>query len=160
VSLHEPGQLTELTLLCAPHADRMNGVSGDQGHHCHAGFLRMPRDGQQEHSVGGAGADAGPSHALVVQSELASDGAVDSALPEAQRRFPFEPDAPPNPEGVRIGVLPGQPGREGPELVAADGNFGTPAASRDENLQVWLNDTQDDSAWRDATVHEMREGEG
>ena len=143
------------------------GASGDQGHHRPAGFQRMPRNGQQEHSVGGAGADAGPSHALVIQSEHASDGAVDSGLPEAQRRLSFEPDAPPNPEGVRIGVLPGRPGCEGPELAAAeievsdvaDGNFGAPAASRDENLQVWLNDTQDDSAWRDATVQEMCEGE-
>jgi hypothetical protein len=41
----------------------------------------------------------------------------------------------------------------------ADGNSGTPAASRDENLQVWLNDARDDGVWRDATVQEMREGE-
>ena len=131
----------------------------------------MPQDGQQEHLVGGAGADAGPSHALVVPFDHASDGAVDSELPpKAQRGLAFEPDAPPSPESVRIGVLPGQPGCEGPELAVAaaevdisdvaDGNSGTPAASRDENLQAWLNDTQDDSAWRDATVHEMREGEG
>ncbi len=40
----------------------------------------MPRDGQQEHSVGEADADsdAGPSHALVVPVDHASDGAVDS----------------------------------------------------------------------------------
>jgi hypothetical protein len=125
----------------------------------HAGFPRMPRDGQQQHLVGGAGADAGPSCTLVVPLDHASDGAV--------RRLAFEPDAPPNPfEGVRIGVLPGPHRCEGPELAAAevgvsdvgDGNSGTPAASR-ENLRVWLNDAQDDGAWRDATVQQMREGE-
>ena len=134
----------------------------------HAGFPRMPRDGQQEHLVGGAGAEAGPSCTLVVPFDHASDGAVDSELPpEARRGLALEPDAPPHPEGVRIGVLPGQPGCQGPELAAAevavsdvaDGNSGMPAAARDENLQVWLNDAQDDGAWRDATVQEMREGE-
>ena len=45
-------------------------------------------------------ADAGPSCTLVVPFDHASDGAVDSELPEAQRRLAFEPDAPPNPEGV------------------------------------------------------------
>ena len=104
----------------------------------------MPRGGRQGHIAEGVSADAGPSHTLVVPFDHASDGAVDSELPEAQRRLAFEPDAPPNPEGVRIGVLPGQPGCEGPELAAAevgvsnvaDGNSGTPAASRDENLRV------------------------
>jgi hypothetical protein len=143
--------------------------SGDQGHHRHAGLPRMPHDGQQEHLVGGAGADAGPSCTLVVPFEHASDDAVDSELPpeEARRGLANEPDEPPNPEGVRIGVLPGRLGREGPELAAAevsvsnvaDENSGTPAASRDENLQVWLDDAQDDGAWRNATVQEMREGE-
>jgi hypothetical protein len=126
----------------------------------------MPLDGHQEHSVGESGADAGPSHALVVPFDHASDGAVDSELREARRRLAFEPDAPPSPD-VRIGVLPGQPGCQGPELAAAevgvsnvaDGNSGTPAASRDGNLQAWLNDLRDDGAWRDATVQEMREGE-
>ena len=134
----------------------------------HAGFPRMPRDGQQEHLVGGAGADAGANHALVVPFEHASDGAVESELPpEAQRRLAFEPDAPLNQEDLRIIVLPGQHGCEGPELAAAefgmsdvaDGNSGTPAASRNENLQAWLNDTRDDGAWRDVTVQEMLEGE-
>ena len=59
--------------------------SGDQGHHRHAGFPRMPRDGQHEHSVREAGADAGPSHILVVPFEQASDGAVDSELPPEAR---------------------------------------------------------------------------
>jgi hypothetical protein len=138
------------------------GEGGDQGHHRHTGFPRMPlENGQQEHSVGEAGADAGPSCTLVVPFDHASDGAVDSEL------LALEPDAPPSSEGVRIGVLPGQPGCEGPELAAeevgvsdvADGNSGTPAASRDEKLQAWLNDARDDGAWRDATVQEMREGE-
>ncbi len=142
--------------------------SGDQRHDRHDGFPKMPHEGgQQDHLVGRAGADAGPSCTLVVPLDHASDGAVDSELPEAQRRLAFEPDAPPNPEGVRIGVLQGKPGCEGPELAAAevggsdmaDGNSGAPAASRDENLQAWLNDTQDDGAWRDATVEAMREGE-
>jgi hypothetical protein len=127
----------------------------------------MPQDGQQEHLVGGAGADAGANLALVVPFEHASDGAVDSELPEAERRLAFEPDAPPNPEDLRIIVLPGQRGCEGPELAAAefdvsdvaDGNSSTPAASRDEKMQVWLSDTQDDGSWRDATVQEMRDGE-
>ena len=127
----------------------------------------MPRDNQQEHSVGEAGADAGPSHALAVPFDRASDGAVDSELPEARRGLTFEPDAPTNPEDVRIGVLPGQPGCEGRELAAAevgvsdvaDGDSGTPAGSRDEKFQVWLNDAQDDGAWREATVQQMREGE-
>jgi hypothetical protein len=144
------------------------GVSGDQGHHRHAGFPRMPHDGQREHLVGGAGAEAGPSCTLVVPFDHASGGAVDSELPPAaQRGHASEPDAPPHPEGVRIGVLPKQPGCEGPELAAAevgvsdvaDGNVGRPTASRDEKLQVWLNDARDDGAWRDATVLEMREGE-
>jgi hypothetical protein len=64
-------------------------------------------------------------------------------------------------------VLPGQPRCEGPELAAAEvgvsdvahGTSGTAAASRDEKLQVWLNDARDDGAWRDATVQEMREGD-
>jgi hypothetical protein len=104
----------------------------------------MSHDRQQEHSAGGAGAEAGPSCTLVVPFDHASDGGVDSELlPEARRGLANEPDAPPNPfEGVRIGVLPGQPGCQGPELAAAevgvsdvaDGNSGTPAASRDENL--------------------------
>jgi hypothetical protein len=128
----------------------------------------MPRSGQQEHLAGEAGADAGPSCTLVVPFDHASGGAVDSELPpEARRGLALEPDAPLNVEGVRVGVLPGQPGCEGPELAAAevgvsnvaDGNSGTPAASRDENLQVWLNDARDDGVWRDATVQEMREGE-
>ena len=144
------------------------GGSGDQGHHRHAGFPRMPQDGQQEHSVAESGADAGPSCTLVVRFDRASDGAVDSELQQAARRgLAFEPDAPPSPEDLRIGVLPGQPRCEGPELATAevgvsdvaDGNSGTPAASRDENLQVWLNDARDDGAWRDATVQAMREGE-
>jgi hypothetical protein len=143
------------------------GGSGDQGHHRHAGFPRIPQDGQQEHLVGEAGAEAGPSCTLVVPFEHASDGAVDSELPpEARRGLAFEPDAPPNVEGVRVGVLPGQPECEGPELAAAevgvsdaaDGNSGTPPAARDETLEVWLNDAQDDGAWRDATVQEMRKG--
>ena len=142
------------------------GGSCDQGHHRRDGFPKMPLDGQQEHLVGEAGADAGPSHALVVRFDHASDGTVDSYLPEARRRLAFEPDAPPNPEDVRIGVVSGPPGCEGPELAAAevggsdmaDGNSGAPAASRDENLQVWLNDALDDGAWRDAAVQDMREG--
>jgi hypothetical protein len=143
--------------------------SGDQEHHRRDGFPRMPHEhGQQEHSVGEADAVAGARHALVAPFDHASDGAVDSELlPKAQRRLAFEPDAPPNVEGVRIIVLPGQPGCEGPEFAAAevgasdvaDGNSGTPAASRDETLQVWLNDARDDGAWREATVQEMREGE-
>jgi hypothetical protein len=133
-----------------------------------SGFPRMPHDGQQEHSAAESGADAGPSCTLVVPFDHASDGAVDSELPpEARRGLVIEPHAPLSPEVMRIGVLPGQPRCESPELAAAevgvsdvaDGNSGTPAASRDENLQVWLNDARDDAAWREATVHEMREGE-
>jgi hypothetical protein len=127
----------------------------------------MPQDGQPSYA-GEAGAEAGASHALIVTFERASDGAEDSELRDAQCRLAFEPDAPPSPEGVRIGVLPGQSGCEGREPaaaevgvsnVAAEGNSGTPAASLDEKLQVWLKDAQDDGAWRDATVQEMREGE-
>ena len=69
----------------------------------------MPQDGQQEHSVAESGADAGPSHSLVFPFDRASDGAVDSELPEARRGLALEPHAPPNPEGVRIGALPGPP---------------------------------------------------
>ena len=95
------------------------GASGDQGHHRHPGF-EMPHDGQQS-CVGGAGAEAGPNHTLVVPFDHASDGAVDSELPEARCGLVNEPDAPPNPfDGVRIGVLPGQPGCQGPELAAAE----------------------------------------
>ena len=127
----------------------------------------MPQDGQPSYA-GEAGAEAGASHALIVTFERASDGAEDSELRDAQCRLAFEPDAPPSPEGVRIGVLPGQSGCEGREPaaaevgvsnVAAEGNSGKPAASLDEKLQVWLKDAQDDGAWRDATVQEMREGE-
>ena len=108
--------------------------------------------------------EAGASCTLVVPFEHASDGAVDSELPPARRGRAFEPHAPPKPEVVRIGVLAGQPGCEGPALAAAevgvsdaaDGSSDTPAAARDESLQVWLNDAQDDGAWRDATVQEMR----
>jgi hypothetical protein len=131
------------------------GGSGDQGASSSRWVPEKCRGtASKEHSVEGASADAGPSHAFVVGFGHASDGAVDSELPpEAQRGLALEPDAPPSPEGVRIGVLPGQPGCEGPELAmaaaevdvshVADGNSGTPAASRDENLQVWLNDTQE-----------------
>jgi hypothetical protein len=94
----------------------------------------------------------------------ASDGPLDSEQPDG---LASERDAPPEAEGVRIGVLSGQPGCEGPELAAAevgwsdvaDVNSGTPDASHDEKLQVWLNDAQDDGAWRDAAVQEMRQGE-
>ena len=143
------------------------GGSGDQGHHRHAGLPRMPPEGQQEQSVGGAGADAGPIRELVVPFD-ASDCAVDSELPpEIRRRLAFMANASPSTEGVRISVLPGQPGCEDRELAAAEvgvsdvanGNSGTPAASQDEHLQVWLNDAQEDGAWRDATVQAMREGE-
>jgi hypothetical protein len=81
------------------------GGNGDQGYHRHAGLPRMPWDGQQEHIVGGAGAEAEPSHTLVVPFDHASDGAVDSEdsdgavdskLLEARRGFANEPDAQPN----------------------------------------------------------------
>ena len=102
----------------------------------HAGFPRMPRDGQQEHLVRGVGADAGPSCTLVVPFDHASDGAVDSEQPEARRGLAFEPDAPPSPEGVRIGVLPGQPRCEGPELAAASSALDLRAPRRSSNCDL------------------------
>ena len=94
----------------------------------------------------------------------ASDGPLDSEQPDglASKRV-----APPEAEGVRIGVLPGQPGCEGRELAVAevggsdvaDGDSGNPAAAQNEEAHAWLTDARDDGAWRTATVHEIREGE-
>jgi hypothetical protein len=63
-------------------------------------------------------------------------------------------------------MLPGQPGCEGRELAVAevggpdvaDVESGTPAAAQNEEARAWLNDAEDDGAWRLATVQEMREG--
>jgi hypothetical protein len=96
--------------------------------------------------------------------DRASERPLDSEQPDG---LASERDAPPEAEGVRIGMLPGQPGGEGRELAvaevggsdAADGDSGTPAAAQNEDARAWLNDARDDGAWRDATVHEMREGE-
>ena len=64
-------------------------------------------------------------------------------------------------------MLPGQPGCEGRELAVAevggpdvaDVESGTPAAAQNEEARAWLNDAEDDGAWRLATVQEMREGD-
>jgi hypothetical protein len=126
----------------------------------------MPRDGQQGHIAEGVSPDAGPSYTLVVSllDHASSDGGLDS---EEQDGLAIEQDARPIVEGVRIGMVPGQPGWEGRELALAevggsnvvDGDSGTPAAAQDEEARAWLNDARDDGAWRAATVQEMREGE-
>ena len=94
----------------------------------------------------------------------ASDGPLDS---EQSDGLASERDAPPEAEGVRIGVLSGQPECEGRELAVAevggtnvaDGDSGTPAAAQNDDVHAWLNDARDDGAWREATVREMCEGE-
>jgi hypothetical protein len=125
----------------------------------------MPRDGQQGHIAEGVSPDAGPSYTLVVSllDHASSDGGLDSE-PDG---LASERGAPPNAEGVRIGMVPGQPGCEGRELAlaegggsnVADGDSGTPAAALHEEARASLNDARDDGAWRAATVREMREGE-
>jgi hypothetical protein len=96
--------------------------------------------------------------------DRASDGPLDSEQPDG---LASERDPPPNAEGVRIGVLPGQPGCEGRERAVAevggsdvaDGDYGNPAAAQDEEAHAWLTDARDDGAWRAAVVQEMREVE-
>jgi hypothetical protein len=64
-------------------------------------------------------------------------------------------------------MLPGQRGCEGRELALAevggsdeaDGDSGTRAAAQNEEARAWLNDVEDDFAWRNAMVKEVREGE-
>ena len=126
----------------------------------------MPRDSQQGHIAEGVSVDAGSSYTLVVPlfDRASSDGGLDSEQPS---ELASEGDAPPNVEGVRIGALSGQPGCEGRELAlaevggsnVADADSGTPAAALHEEARAWLNDAQDDGAWRAATVQQMREGE-
>ncbi len=76
----------------------------------------MPPDGQQGRIADGVSADAGPSHTLVVPFDHA-DGALDS---EQADGLASERDAPPEAEGVQIGVLPGHPGCEARELTLAE----------------------------------------
>jgi hypothetical protein len=139
---------------------------------------QMPQDGQQGHGrqghiVEGASGDAGPSYTLVFPlfDHGASDRPLDSEQPGG---LASERDA----EETRIALLRGERGCDDLELVVAevggsdvaDGDSGTPASSQhapavqpassqDEMRLAWLNDTQDDGAWRDATVQEMCEGQ-
>ena len=125
----------------------------------------MPRGGPQGPIVEGVSADAGPSYTLVVPlfDHAASDGALDSERPDG---LAIEQDAPQNAEGVRIGTLPGQPGCEGRERAVAevggsngaDGDSGNLAGALHEEAHAWLHNAQDDCAWREAMVREMREG--